>query len=103
MPRAAATSSAPLVTLRSAEGFAQVSVRDWGVGLSAQEAAQVFTRFWRADPSRVRRIGGSGLGLSIALGDARAHGGTLTASGQSGDGANFTLRLPLAPTGVVIA
>ncbi len=92
-----------VVTLRSAQGFAQVSVRDWGVGLSAQEAAQVFTRFWRADPARVRRIGGSGLGLSIAQGDARAHGGTLTVTGEPSEGATFTLRLPLAPHGVVIA
>ncbi|MGB7982182.1 MAG: MtrAB system histidine kinase MtrB [Candidatus Nanopelagicales bacterium] len=92
-----------VVTLRREGEFAQVSVRDWGIGLSDAEATQVFTRFWRADPSRVRRIGGSGLGLSIAMGDARAHAGTLTASGQPGEGATFTLRLPLAPHGVVVA
>jgi two-component system sensor histidine kinase MtrB len=45
----------------------------------------------------VRRIGGTGLGLSIALGDARAHGGTLTAAGAPGDGATFTLLLPVTP------
>ena len=72
------------------------------MGLTQQEISQVFTRFWRADPSRVRRVGGTGLGLSIALGDARAHGGTLNASGAPGEGATFTLRLPLAPEGVVV-
>jgi two-component system sensor histidine kinase MtrB len=81
---------------------AQLAVTDQGVGLTQQEISQVFTRFWRADPSRVRRVGGTGLGLSIALGDARAHGGTLSASGAPGEGATFTLRLPLAPEGVVV-
>ena len=81
---------------------AQLAVTDQGVGLTQQEVTQVFTRFWRADPSRVRRVGGTGLGLSIALGDARAHGGTLSASGAPGQGATFTLRLPLAPEGVVV-
>ena len=82
---------------------AQVSVTDEGVGLSQEALAQVFTRFWRADPSRVRRIGGTGLGLSIALGDARAHGGKLSATGAPGEGATFTLRLPAHPAGVVVS
>src|SRR3712207_8062125 len=43
-------------------------------GLRA-DAQHVFDRFWRADPSRVRTVGGSGLGLSISLEDARLHGG----------------------------
>ena len=78
---------------------AVVTVADRGVGLGPDELAHVFTRFWRADPSRVRRVGGTGLGLSIALGDARAHGGSLTAEGAPGKGATFTLRLPLLPPG----
>ncbi len=71
-----------------------VTVQDHGVGLDADALESVFTRFWRADPSRVRRIGGTGLGLSIALGDARAHRGALTASGAPGEGATFVLTLP---------
>ena len=59
----------------AARGRGPGGVTDQGVGLTQQELTNVFTRFWRADPSRVRRVGGTGLGLSIALGDARAHGG----------------------------
>ncbi len=81
---------------------ASVAVTDHGVGLSEEAMSRVFTRFWRADPARVRRVGGSGLGLSIALGDARAHGGTLAAAGSPGSGATFTLSLPLHPSGVVL-
>ncbi|MGY1813458.1 MtrAB system histidine kinase MtrB [Blastococcus sp. SYSU D00820] len=74
---------------------AAVTVRDSGVGLSPAEAQHVFDRFWRADPSRVRTVGGSGLGLSISLEDARLHGGWLQVWGQPGVGAQFRLTLPL--------
>ncbi len=72
-----------------------VTVRDHGVGLSTAEAQHVFDRFWRADPSRVRTVGGSGLGLSISLEDARLHGGWLQVWGSPGVGAQFRLTLPL--------
>jgi two-component system sensor histidine kinase MtrB len=72
-----------------------VTVRDLGVGLSPADAQHVFDRFWRADPSRVRTVGGSGLGLSISLEDARLHGGWLQVWGSPGLGAQFRLTLPL--------
>ncbi|MBB5155169.1 MtrAB system histidine kinase MtrB [Saccharopolyspora phatthalungensis] len=74
-----------------------VTVRDYGVGLRSGEAELVFTRFWRADPSRNRRTGGTGLGLSISLEDARLHGGTLDAWGEPGEGSCFRLTLPRQP------
>jgi two-component system sensor histidine kinase MtrB len=76
-----------------------VTVRDHGVGLSPAEAQHVFDRFWRADPSRVRTVGGSGLGLSISLEDARLHGGWLQVWGAPGLGAQFRLTLPLTAGG----
>jgi two-component system sensor histidine kinase MtrB len=84
------------VTLAANRTAAAVTVRDHGVGLSSAEAHQVFDRFWRADPSRVRTVGGSGLGLSISLEDARLHGGWLQVWGQPGVGAQFRLTVPLA-------
>jgi two-component system sensor histidine kinase MtrB len=71
-----------------------VLVRDHGVGLRPGEADLVFNRFWRAEESRARRSGGSGLGLSIAIEDARLHGGWLQAWGEVGKGAAFRLTLP---------
>jgi two-component system, OmpR family, sensor histidine kinase MtrB len=71
-----------------------VLVRDHGVGLRPGEAGLVFNRFWRAEESRARRSGGSGLGLSIAIEDARLHGGWLQAWGEIGKGAAFRLTLP---------
>ncbi|MDP9392666.1 MAG: MtrAB system histidine kinase MtrB [Actinomycetota bacterium] len=83
------------ITLAANPTAAAVTVRDLGVGLSSGEAQHVFDRFWRADPSRVRTVGGSGLGLSISLEDARLHGGWLQVWGQPGAGAQFRLTLPL--------
>jgi two-component system sensor histidine kinase MtrB len=83
------------ITLAANKTAAAVTVRDLGVGLSSAEAQHVFDRFWRADPSRVRTVGGSGLGLSISLEDARLHGGWLQVWGQPGAGAQFRLTLPL--------
>jgi two-component system sensor histidine kinase MtrB len=83
------------ITLAANRTAAAVTVRDLGVGLTSAEAQHVFDRFWRADPSRVRTVGGSGLGLSISLEDARLHGGWLQVWGQPGMGAQFRLTVPL--------
>ncbi|BBZ18168.1 sensor histidine kinase MtrB [Mycolicibacterium gadium] len=72
-----------------------VTVRDYGIGLRPGEEKLVFSRFWRSDPSRVRRSGGTGLGLAISIEDARLHQGRLEAWGEPGKGACFRLTLPL--------
>ncbi|MGN7155589.1 MtrAB system histidine kinase MtrB [Dietzia cercidiphylli] len=82
------------VTLRGSEAALAVSVRDHGVGLKPGEESLVFNRFWRADPSRVRRSGGTGLGLAIALEDAKLHGGRLDCWGSPGEGSCFRLTIP---------
>ncbi len=85
------------IRLGTSEKAVAITVRDHGVGLRPGEAEFVFTRFWRADPSRNRRTGGTGLGLSIASEDARLHGGWLEAWGEPGEGACFRLTLPRKP------
>jgi len=83
------------ITLAASGSAAAITVRDHGIGLTSADAQHVFDRFWRADASRVRTIGGSGLGLSISLEDARLHGGWLQVWGQPGQGAQFRLTVPL--------
>jgi two-component system OmpR family sensor kinase len=75
-----------------------LDVLDTGHGLSAAEAARVFERFYRADPSRARTTAqqGSGLGLAIVAAIAEAHGGSATVYSEPGRGACFTLSLPMA-------
>ena len=82
------------VTVAASGEAVAVGVRDHGTGLRPGESSLVFNRFWRADPARARSIGGTGLGLPIALEDARLHGGWLQAWGAPGDGAHFRLTLP---------
>lgn len=70
-----------------------VTVTDTGIGLAATDRERIFERFYRA-PNRPRRSPGSGVGLTIARGIARAHGGELTASSPGpGHGAAFTLTI----------
>ena len=79
-----------------ATGVAVVAVADDGPGLGADTAAQVFERFYRADPSRSRAHGGAGLGLAIVKAIVTAHGGEVSAGAAPGGGALFTVRLPAA-------
>ncbi|GAA1689612.1 two-component system sensor histidine kinase MtrB [Microcella alkalica] len=74
-----------------------IAVRDYGVGMSAEELERVFDRFWRADPSRQRSTGGTGLGLAIATEDAHLHGGALDVWSIEGEGSCFRLTLPRRP------
>jgi two-component system OmpR family sensor kinase len=81
-----------------AGGRCLLEVADTGPGLSAEDAAHVFERFYRSDPSRARTTTqqGSGLGLAIVAAIAQAHGGSVTVRSRLGHGACFTLSLPAA-------
>lgn len=83
------------LTMRSDGDAVAITVRDRGIGLKPGEEKLVFNRFWRSDPSRVRRSGGTGLGLAISIEDARLHQGRLEAAGEPGVGSCFRLTLPL--------
>ena len=75
------------------------SVSDTGPGLTAAERAQVFERFWRADVSRSRDRGGSGLGLTIARYLIEAHGGEIGVESEPGQGAHFWFTIPTETSG----
>ena len=71
-----------------------LAVADHGPGLSEEDRAQVFERFYRADPSRTRAAGGSGLGLSIVAALVAAHGGRVGVQSAPGEGSRFLVELP---------
>ncbi len=85
------------VTTRRFDDRAVVTIADDGDGMAADVVARVTERFYRADPSRSRHKGGSGLGLSIADSVVTAHGGTLGVDSSPGKGTVVTISLPLAP------
>ena len=71
-----------------------LEVHDDGPGMSPDVAARAFERFYRADPSRSRHHGGSGLGLSIVRAIVDAHGGTVTLDTALGRGTTVRVELP---------
>jgi two-component system sensor histidine kinase VicK len=73
-----------------------LSVTDQGIGLSAAQLQQVFERFYRADNSDRRRVGGTGLGLSLAREIVELHGGRIWADCMQGGGCRFSFSLPIA-------
>lgn len=80
--------------LETARGW--IAVADHGEGIPEQIRAKIFQRFWRADSSRTRETGGSGLGLSIVASIVATLQGTIEVTDTPGGGATFTVWLPLA-------
>ena len=74
----------------------EIAVSDTGPGIASDDLPRLFDRFYRADPSRSRETGGSGLGLTIARRLVESHGGTIEVRSVVGEGSRFTIRLPLA-------
>jgi heavy metal sensor kinase len=83
------------IGLREEKGWACLTVRDTGVGIPPEHLPHIFDRFYRVDAGRSRDSGGTGLGLSIVRWVVEAHGGTVHADSELGQGSTFTVRLPV--------
>jgi signal transduction histidine kinase len=80
----------------NADGSIVITVSDTGIGMNSQQLASIFQPFRQVDSSLTRRFGGLGLGLVISKHVAELHGGSVrAASAGEGQGATFTLTLPL--------
>ncbi len=77
---------------------AVITVSDDGRGMPPHVAANAFDRFFRGSPTSDSGLRTTGLGLSITAGIVKAHGGTIELDTSPGEGATFTIRLPLADT-----
>jgi len=82
------------VRVTSVEGTVRLEVADEGPGMPSEVVAHAFERFYRADGSRGRASGGSGLGLSIVDAIARNHGGRASVASTPGVGSRFVVELP---------
>jgi histidine kinase len=85
------------VRLRAERGAGEVlfSVEDTGPGIPEEHLPRIFERFYRIDPSRSRKDGGTGVGLTVAKGLVEAMGGRIWAESRPGQGSAFRFTLPL--------
>ncbi|PJA81218.1 MAG: hypothetical protein CO149_00140, partial [Nitrospirae bacterium CG_4_9_14_3_um_filter_51_5] len=90
------TPSGGTITVRvgSHDTSIRLSVEDTGPGIDSRHLPHVFERFYRVDQARDRQSGGTGLGLAIVKEIVEAHGGTIRAHSQVGNGTIFTMTLP---------
>jgi signal transduction histidine kinase len=84
------------VVVEPADDRLLVAVEDTGKGLTRLAGRRMFDLFWRDDESRTRSTGGAGIGLAVAQGLVRAHGGTIWAENRGAGGARVAFTLPLA-------
>lgn len=87
------------IVLKAGEEGAEVTVTDTGVGMSDSDQLHIFERFYKADKSRNRAAGGSGLGLSIVKRIVDIHQGRITVRSEPGKGSAFTVVVPYKSSG----
>jgi PAS domain S-box-containing protein len=82
------------ISATASDGTVEVVVHDTGIGLTIEERAQLFTRFFRGKSSVVTEAGGTGLGLVIAKSIVERHEGTIEVESRPGEGTRFRVRIP---------
>lgn len=81
------------ITAQDDGGLVRVSINDSGIGMSPEEMDKIFDKFYQIDSTSTRKVGGSGLGLSIVKGIIEGQGGTIVASSEPNNGSTFVFTL----------
>jgi signal transduction histidine kinase len=87
-----------ILSMQVRAGYAEVQVRDFGIGIDADSMPYIFDLFVRADTTAVRTRSGLGIGLALVRSIVDSHHGTVSAASAGvGQGSEFTVRLKLEP------
>jgi signal transduction histidine kinase len=84
------------ISAQVTDGSIQTSVADRGIGIEPKQLDHIFDRFYQVDSASTRKVGGSGLGLSICKAIIQVHNGEIWVESQAGSGSTFHFTLPLA-------
>jgi signal transduction histidine kinase/ligand-binding sensor domain-containing protein/CheY-like chemotaxis protein/AraC-like DNA-binding protein len=95
------TGGSVAVEVRELDGWAEITVRDTGIGIRPEETSRIFERFHQSDASPTRRFAGTGIGLALAKELVEMHEGSITVESAPGKGSTFTVRLPRAEESAV--
>ena len=82
------------ISVHKVEQMVEIVVKDYGIGIEADQLKKIFDRFYQIDMTSRRRIGGTGLGLAICRAICEAHGGSIRAESVPGQWTQFIVRLP---------
>jgi signal transduction histidine kinase len=86
-----------LIAVENLPGYVKISIIDDGIGIPSKDLQRIFDRFYQVETHMTRKIGGMGLGLSVAKAMVELHGGQIWAESVEGQGSNFSILLPSAP------
>jgi signal transduction histidine kinase len=84
-----------ILRLGERDGFAAITVKDYGIGVARDERERIFEKFYRVSTGMVHDVKGAGLGLSIVKHIVEAHRGKITVESELGRGSAFTIHLPM--------
>jgi Osmosensitive K+ channel histidine kinase len=84
------------ITAQDDSDLVRISVSDDGIGMSPEELEKIFDKFYQIDSTSTRKVGGSGLGLSIVKGIIEGQGGSIVATSEQGKGSTFIFTLTKA-------
>ncbi len=90
------TRGSVVISARMEGSQVKIDISDSGVGIEAQDLPFIFERFYRADRSRSRETGGTGIGLAVTAEVIKGHGGQIRVQSLPGVGSTFTIILPLS-------
>jgi len=84
------------ISIAQKDDFYRIDISDTGIGIDPESQIHIFERFYKADKSRDRAMGGNGLGLSLVKKISELHGGRVTVKSEPDKGSVFSVFLPMA-------